>query len=213
MACLAAFVIFIFALLLYKPARYDPLKVAPAGYKQRQVSTYLTHELLPQLYNGAQRGKPFDLIVIQKGLNDVIARSKWPKESGDARFSAPAVLFVPDSIVLMGTVVLKGMQLVVTIVLKASLDREGLLNLQAAKVKVGAMNITLLAKVIAKRMYQQRIAAAPIDKEDLQAQIVAALLNDEPFEPVFKVEDRKVRVEKITIMQEKLILRLVPVSD
>ena len=216
LADLAAAIV-IFALLLYKPARYDPIKVTPAG--NNQVSTYLTHELLTQLYNGAQRGKPFDLVVTQEGINDIVIRSKWPRESDGITFSAPAVLFVPDGIILMGTANVKRVKFVVTIVLTAKLNEEGLLNLQVAKVKVGAMSITPLAKVMAKRMYQQRLATSPIDKEDLRAKIAASLLNDEPFEPVFKVKDvfekegEKVRIKKITIKQQTLILRLAPVSD
>ena len=201
----------IVVLLLYKPGRYHPIKIDPA--QGRQVSTYLTHDLLAPIHNAAQPGEPFDLTVTQEGINDIIARSRWPRESGDARFSAPAVLFVPDSIVLMGTVALKGVEFVVTIVLEPTLDEQGLLNLRAAKLKVGAMNITLLAKVIAKRMYQQRIEAVPIDKEDIGAKIAASLLNDEPFDPVFEIEGDKLRIEKVTIRKQELILHLIPLPD
>ena len=45
------------------------------------------------------------------------------------------------------------------------------------------------------------------------SQLSASLLNTEPFEPVFKVEDKKVRIEKITITQGKLTVRLAPASD
>lgn len=209
--------IVIFALLLYKPARYNPPDIGPAGNK-RQVSPYLTHELLPQLYNGAQREEPFELIVTQKGINEIITWSEWPKESEDIRFSAPVVFFAPESIEVMGTVNMKGVDLVVTAVVEPRVDEAGLLNLRVAKVKIGAMNITPVARMIAKRMYAQRLATMPIDTEDLGAKIAGSLLNDEPFEPVFDIadifenENKKLRIEKITIMQEKLILRLVPAS-
>ena len=204
-----AVTIVILVLLLYKPARYNPPDVAC----DKQVSPYLTHELLPQLYNGAQHQEPFELIVTQKGINDIVARSKWPKESNGIRFSSPEVFFVPESIVLMGTAFVGGVEFVVTVAAEPSLDEEGLLNLRVAKVKVGAMNITPLAKLIAKRMYSERLATTDIDAEDLRTQIAASLLNDEPFEPVFKIEDKKVRVEKINITQEKLTIRLTPVFD
>ena len=205
--------IVILILLLYKPARYDPSEPAPADNKQGQVSPYLTHELSPQLYNGVQRDQPFDLIVTQEGINDIIAHSKWPKKSDGISFFAPVVLFVPDSIVLMGTANIKGVQFVVTIVAEPGLDDQGFLNLQVTKVKVGAMNITLLAGVVAKRMYQQQLATTPIDTKDLGAQIAASILNDKPFKPVFKLEGKKVRIEKITITQGKMTIRLAPASD
>ncbi len=201
----------IFALLLYTPGLYNPAGNNPDGYKRGQVHPYLTH-LSSELYNGAQRGKPFELVVTQKGINEIITWSRWPKESEGIMFSAPAVLFVPGSIILMGTAHIKGVEFVVTIMLEPRVNEQGLLNLQVAKVKVGAMNITPLAKMMAKKMYAQRLAAMPIDTEALTTKIAGALLNDEPFEPILRVENKKVRVEKITIAQEKSILHLVPAS-
>ncbi len=213
-----AVAIVILFLLLYRPARYKPHDIAPTGNNQKEISPYLTNVLLPQLYNGAQRQEPFDLVVIQKGINETIARFQWPRESNGIILSAPTVFFVPESIILMGTANIKGVDIVVTVVAKPSLDEEGLLNLQVEKVKIGAMNITPVAKLLAKRMYTERLATIPVDTENLRAKIAGSLLNDEPFEPVFNIKDifddvdKKVRVEKITITQEKLTIRLVPAS-
>jgi hypothetical protein len=201
----------VFALLLYTPGLYHPPATGSTSYKKGQVHPYLTH-LSSEFYNGAQRGEPFELVVTQNGINEIITSSRWPKESEGIIFSAPAVFFVPGSIVLMGTAHIKGVEFIVTIALEPKVDEQGLLNLEVAKVKIGAMNITPLAKMMAKRMYAQRIATLPIDTEALQTKIAGSLLNDEPFEPVFKVEGKKVRVEKITIAEEKSILHLVPAS-
>ena len=210
--------IIILALLFYKPARYRLPDNFPAGNNQNEISPYLTNVLLPQLHNGAQRDEPFDLDISQKGINETIARFKWPRESNGVVLSAPTVFFVPDSIVLMGTASIRGAELVVTVVAKPRLDEEGLLLLQVDKVKIGAMNITPLARMLAKRMYTERVESMPVDLHDLRAKIAASLLNEEPFEPVFNIKDifddvdKKVRVEKITITQKKLSVRLAPVS-
>ena len=196
-------------LLLYKPGRYEP----PEATYNKQVSPYVTHELLPHIYNNAQLGEPFELTIIQNKTKDIVGLTEWPKQSDVIMVSAPEVFFVADGIVLMGTVAAGGVEFVVTFVLEPRLDREGLLNLRVAKVKVGAMNITPLARMVAKKMYAQRLATTNIDREDLRAQIAASLLNDEPFEPVFKIEDKKVRVEKISITEGKLTIRLAPASD
>ena len=66
--------------------------------------------------------------------------------------------------------------------------------------------------MMAKKMYAQRLATMPVDTDALTTKIAGALLNDELFEPVLPVENKKVRVEKITIAEEKSILRLVPAS-
>lgn len=202
----------IFALLLYRPGRYKPADFSSGNYKRGEVSPYLTHQIGPAFNKGVQYREPFELVVAQKGINDIITRGNWPMESEGILLYAPAVLFVPGAVVLMGTADIKGMEFVVTIELEPKIDEQGLLNLRVAKVKVGAMNITPLAKMMAKKMYMQRINALDVDTEAVQTKIAASLLNDEPFEPVFSIDDKKVRIEKITVDKEKLLLRLVPAS-
>ena len=201
-------------LLLYRPAGY----AKPMIVDDRQVSPYLTHEILPRLYNGAQRQEPFDLVITQKGINDVVVRSKWPRRADGISFFAPEVFFLPGKIVLIGIAAASGIEFIVTVVIEPRLDEQGLLNLGVAKVKIGAVNITPAARVIAKRMYGQRPAETNIKAENLPAKVTASLLSSEPFEPVFNIkgilenEDKKVRVEKITITKKKLVLRLAPAS-
>ena len=209
LAAASAAVIIVFAMLFHKPSYYKPLDFT--GSKEESV--YLTHQLGPELYNGAQMQEPFELVVTQSGINDIVARREWPQEFGSVRISAPMVFFAPDSIVLMGTVFMEGAEFVGTVVAEPRLDAEGLLNLQVVSVKMGAVDITPLAKVLAERICQQQFADANIGAEDVQAQVAASLLDGKPFKPVFEIEDKKVRVDKITIEQKKLTIRLVPVFD
>jgi hypothetical protein len=202
----------IFALLLYRPGRYKPADFGSGSDRRKEVSLYLTNNLLPAIHNGSQYREPFELVVTQKGINDIIIRGNWPMESEGVLLYAPAVLFVPGTVVLMGTVDVKGVEFVVTIELEPKINEQGFLNLHVGKMKVGAMNITPLAKMMAKKMYMQRINALDVDTEAVQTKIAASLLNDEPFEPVFRIDDNRVRIEKITVAKEKLLLRLVPAS-
>lgn len=209
LAVVSAIVIAVSALLLHRPSSYKPLDFAHS----KEVSLYLTHQFLPELYNGLQYQEPFNLVVTQRGINDIVARSGWPQKFDGVSFSAPMVLFVPARVVLMGTVSIKGAEFVGTVIAEPRLDAEGLLNLQVVSVKLGAVDITPLAGVLAKRIYQRGFAATGIDTEDFWARVTASLLNGEPFEPVFKIEDKKVRLEKITLEPEKLTIRLIPVFD
>jgi len=202
----------IFAFLLYRPGRYKPVKLGSDNYRPEEVSRYLTNDLLPKIYNGAQRGKPFEVVITQEGLNDIITRANWPMEWGGVMFYAPAALIVPNTLVFMGTVNAKGVEIIVTIELEPEINEQRLLNLQVSKLKVGAINVTPLARMIAKKMYTQALATMAVDKKALQTKIVASLLNDEPFEPVFRIDNKSVRIEKITIAEEKLHLRMIPAS-
>jgi hypothetical protein len=199
----------ILALLFYKPSRYKKLGADPVNYKPGQVNSYLTY-LLSELYNGAQKGQPFELIVIEDAINETISQSNLPMEAEGVTFSLPVVRFVPPSVVLMGTASIKGAEFIVTIEVEPSVDQKGLMNLLVTKIKIGAMNITPLAKIIAKKMYQNRIATESIDLDDIRTKIAGSLLNDEPFEPVFRIEDKKVRLKSVTVTLGKLILHFVP---
>jgi len=200
----------VLALLLYKPSHYRVVGPGGGAYEDGQVHPYLSHELLPDFYNGAQRGKPFELVVVEDKINEAIAG--WSEESEGVSLSAPSVVFLPGRVVLMATANIRGAKLVVSAVLEPKIDEQGLLNLGVAKLKVGAMNIIFLAKIMAKRMYQHRLATVRVDTEDMRTMIAASLLNNQPFEPIFKGEDKKVRLEEIIITRGKLTLRFVPAS-
>ena len=202
----------VLTLLLHRPGRYAPADIDSFDHDPNQVSPYLTHELSPQFYNGAQRGEPFELVITQEGINEIVAGWGWPRVSQGAMLYAPAVLFVPNSVVLMGTVSIKGIEFIVTIGLAPKINEDGLADLRITEVKVGAMDITPLAKLIAKKMYAKRIDTVHVDTKAIETKIAASLLNGESFEPVFKVEKQKVRIEKITVEKEKLTARLVPAS-
>lgn len=199
-------------LLLYRPGRYNPVDYDSYGYEQGQVSPYLTHELSPNLYNNSQRGEPFELIITQDGVNEIVAGLGWPKYSEGVMLYAPAVLFVPGTIVLMGTADVKGVELVITIELEPMINKQKMLNLHVAKVKIGAVNVTWPARMMGKKMYAERLGMLAVDTEALQTKIVASLLNEEAFDPVFRIEKNKIRIEKITVDKEKLIARLIPAS-
>jgi len=201
----------VFALLVYRPGRYDPADFDSYGHEPGQVSPYLTHELSPQVYNNSQRGEPFDLVITQDGINEIVAGLGWPKYSEGIMLYAPAVLFMPGTVVLMITANIKDVELIITIELEPKIDEQKLLHLHVEKVKVGAVPIPL-ARMMGKKMYTERLAMMQVDTEALQTKIVGSLLNEEAFDPVFSVEDNKVRVEKITVYKEKLTARLVPAS-
>lgn len=202
----------VFCLLRYRPGHYAP-DPNLAYYESGQVSTYLTHKLSPQFYDGLQLGEPFELIVTQEGLNEIISMADWPKESEGVMLYSPAALFIPGIVVLMGTANVKGVEFVITIELKPEIADDGFFNLQITKIKVGAMNITSLAKIAAKKMYADKLAEFQTDAEELQAKIAASLLDDAPFEPVFKINGKKVRVDNIAVGQGQLIIRFVPVLN
>lgn len=216
---------FVLAVLFYRPSQYNPTVNEPSVENRRKVPRYISHELLPAFYNDAQTGKPFDLVVDQDKMNETIALQKWPQESQGITFSSPVLLFVPGQaqgrrsgqetgrIIFMGTASIEGADFVVTIEIEPTIDEQGLLDLEVVKVKIGAMNITPLARIVARQMYEKRLETVPVDTERILAKIAAALLADEPFEPVFEAHDKLVRIEKIMVEQGRLTARIVPAPE
>ena len=206
-AALASVLAIFIVMLLYKPAGLFNNTRPPA---EEDVNKYITHVLSPRLYNGAQRQEPFDVTIPQNKTTAIVDLAEWPWESDGLRFSAPNIFFATDSLVVIGTVSIKDIDFAVTIVTKPAIDENGLLNFHLANVKIGTVNITPFAKMIGRKAYSDQTADKDFDTEKPGAKIADSLLNDKPFEPVFKIEDKKVRVEKITLELKKLTISFVP---
>jgi uncharacterized protein YpmS len=146
--------------------------------------------------------------VLDEKLNEAIADQRWMSEG--VALAAPQVFFVPGRVILMGTADVEGAKFIVSIELSPRINEQGLLDLPVEKVKVGAMNITPLAKMMARKMYQEQVQTNAVDMENVGAKIAAALLNAQPFDPVVEVDDAWVRLKSLTLTQGKLSALFVP---
>lgn len=203
---IAAVLILILLLVSHRPGVYRP--ALPTG--DDKPSRYLTHVLLPGLYNGAQLGEPFELVVTQEGINDIIAHSNWPVRVKEITFSGLQVVLSPGQVLMMATANVKDIHFVLTAELNPIIDENGLLTLHVAAVKIGTLNITALAKIIAGKIYSHRLGEAGANLEDLSVRITRSLINDEPFEAVFEFEDANLRIEKLDVLRQEIAVRLVP---
>ena len=112
----------------------------------------------------------------------------------------------------MGATEMGGVEFVVSVVFEPAIDGEGLLNLHVSKIKVGAVNVTPFAKRFARQMYFEQMGGAD-GAFSVGERAVVSLIYDRGFEPVFEVEDKKVRMEGITIREGELLVRFVPVAE
>ncbi len=195
-------------LLVNTPSEYKPSVIDPSTYQPGQIHPYLTR-LSSDFYNGAQEQEPFDFVVEQDLFNGAIA--DWFEQADGVSLYAPAVVFDKGRVVFMATADLRGFEFVVTIALEPHIDSEGLMSLNVSKVKVGSMALTPIAKVIAGRMYQERIAQGDFDAEHWRARLAAGLLNAEPFDPILKAEDKEIRVREVSAEGGTLRVRFAPV--
>jgi hypothetical protein len=204
-----AVAIIVLLLLFHRPSAYKPLAGMTDANDPDRVDRYLTR-LSSDLYNGAQTQAPFDLVVLEEGINRAIGPQRWSEPGAEAAFARPRVAFTPKGLTLMGEAELKGTSFVVTLGIEPRINDQGLLNLGVTKVTVGALGLTPVARMLARRMYAQRLADGPVDTEDLRAQIAASLLNDQPFDPVLQVRNRRIRLKSMELQKGQIVLRFVP---
>ncbi len=197
----------VIGLLVYRPSRYHPVAPAPNSDGET-VHPYLHRDLASTFYNKAQERRPFEMAVLDQKLNEAIADKKWQSEG--VLLSSPQVLFAPGRVVLMGMADVEGAGFVVTIELAPKMNEQGYLDLAIEKVKVGAMNVTPLAKMMARKMYQEQIGTGAIDMDNLATKIVAALLTGQPFEPLLELDGKWVRLKSFDITQGKLTTQFIP---
>ncbi len=202
-----AVTLLVIALLLHRPGGYNPSARGP--YDPDEVHPYWL-KLSSQFYNGVQRGNPFEIVVRQEPLNEAVAQADWPKEAEGVMLYAPAVVFEPNNVVLMGTADIEGVKLIVTVEIAPYIDETGFFHLDVATVKVGAVNVTPLAKMMAKKNYHERVGPEGIETDNLLNTVIISLLTGQSFDPVVLAEDRRARLTTCTVGQQTLTLHFFP---
>lgn len=191
-------------LIGYKPTAYKPLQPV----KPEQVSLYLTHELGPDFFNRVQQDTPFELIVEQQGLNDIISRLDWIQQLGPLSLQQPAIIFENRSILLMGTLQYKGLSSVLSIVAYPTMDANQQICMNIQSVRLGMMPVTTLVAHLSQQVFDANRDGFKDDPE--VEKIVQSIIRNEPFDPVFRISDRRVRITHFTIENNVLKLTLLP---
>ena len=195
----------------------------PAGFSSYvppvetdQVSPYLTHYLGPNIHNNIQLDEPFEIVVPQEGINEIIAEEdllgwKWPVQFGKVIISRPHAVFAPNAIRLMGKVDILGFDTVITLCANPTLDKDGKLLLNLQYVRAGSLDISFLVKKTIKKIIEGKLD--DVDEPYWLRDILAACQDNKPFDPIFPtVYDKYIKLIKSEIGKNKLILIFEPSS-
>lgn len=188
----------------YTPRAYQPKPVSHPD----QVSPYLTHKLGPDFLNQVQLDKPFELVVEQDGLNDIIAHQPWIEQFDGFSFTDPVVLFDSNTIYLMGTLNYKAVSSVVTVIAFPQMNPDGNIFLNIQSIRLGVVPVTTLVSYLAKKGFDQ--SRDCFEGEPELEEMVRAIIYNEPFKPAFKISDRMVRITQFTIQPKTLTLKFEP---
>jgi len=193
-------------LVWHKPHAYQPLYPD----NPEQVSLYLTHQLGPDFFNQIQLDKPFELLIEQTGLNDIVSRLPWPQQFGEVSFSDPVLTFSPDTIVLMGHLEISNVSSILTIICSPVMSGDGKICLNIRTIRLGMVPVTTLIAALAQNVFDGNRQAFSEDPQ--AAAIVQAIIHNEAFDPVFWISDYKVRITGFSINPGILNVNLHPVN-
>ncbi len=189
--------------------------VLPENSDSNEVSPYLTHYLAPEFWNTVQKDEPFEIVVSQDGLNDVISRDSivdggWPVEYNFIRVYAPQMKFETDQITILGKAVYNEMEVYLKALGSAKLTEEGLMKIGIDDIYAGKINVRNFVLATAKKQFQE--LHPDVNSLSYDAKIAYGIINDQPFEPVFQIADRKVKVSRLDLKDGKIVIEFTPVE-
>jgi uncharacterized protein YpmS len=201
-------VLLAFVMITHRPKYYAPLRITD----QQQISVYLSNYLMPEIYNNSQLDDPFEVIITEEGLNDIIARWRQPLKFNNITFTDPQAILTQKQIIIMATAQTSFTNLILTISITPAINSSGRLNLHIDDVSLGEAGITTLTKSIGKKAFTDWLSLTAAEPNDIVAQVCRSLLYDEPFDPVFKLDDKSLRISKIKLEKKKITVLLLPLS-
>ena len=202
-AGLAALLFVLWFVGLFRTPRYYRAVKPVTG---EQVSQYLTNHILPELHNKSQYDQPFDLVLSEQGINDIIARHVDSNSLLQSGLSDISVVFKKGRILLIGKTVYYGFDFIVTLVLKPGIDKKGQFFLCVSEVQAGSSRIPFIGEAVKRRILRELTDFLNKNIADS----TEALLNNHRIEPVFSLNHRRLRVDKITIQDKELMIHFLP---
>jgi hypothetical protein len=198
--------VFWFVGLFRTPPYYRPVKFIADG----NMSQYLTNYILPELNNKSQYGQPFDLVISETGINDIIVRHIDADSLQQANLSDLSVAFRRGRILLTGKTVYYGIDFIVTLVLKPYIDKEGYFLLKESQIEAGRSRIPFAGEAVKRKVLEGLVRF--INNLGI-GDFNEASLNNRRIEPVFSLNHRRHRIEKITVGDKELIIHFLPQLD
>ncbi|MBU1260852.1 MAG: hypothetical protein KKE31_00450 [Planctomycetes bacterium] len=199
--------IFLFVFWLIRlfsiPSYYRTFKSVSDG----QVSLYLTNYILPELHNKSQYGRPFDLVISQDGINDIITRHIDANSLQQSGFSDLSVTFKKGRMLLTGKTSYWGFDFVTTAVLRPYIDKKGYFRPGVSKILAGKSGLPFADEIVKRKILYK---LASISDDSNIAGVVGILFGGDKTEPVFTLNHTKLRIEKITVRKREITINFIP---
>ena len=202
----AVFLIFLFLFwltgLFKTPSNFRHVKPISDG----NMSQYLTNYILPQLYNKLQYDQPFDLVISEPGLNDIIVRHIDANSLRRANLSDLSVTLKKGRILLTAKTAYYGFDFIMTLVLKPYIDKNGYFSLKKSQIEAGESLIPFAGDAVKRKIIEglagffNNLKVSDFNEASFDAKI----------EPVFSLNHQKHRIDKITVQDKELTIHFLP---
>lgn len=191
-------------LLCYTPKAYKPDLMRNTDHPR----LYLSHELAPRFFNQIQQNEPFELLISQPGLNEIINQLNWPQLIGDMSFSDPYIIISDQSILLMGTLTYEGVSSVLSITLFPTINADGTMNMNIQSVRLGMVPVKNLITKLAQMAFDDN--QHYFEEDPKVGETIQAIINNEAFDPIFWFPEQWIRISDVSLGKGSLKLKLAP---
>ena len=204
LACAVVLLIaFWFVGLFKQPRHYKTVRPSTDNH----ISQYLSNYIVPQIHNKSQYDQPFDLVISEAGVNDIIAAQIDANSLKRSNISDLSVTFKPGKIYLTGKTTYAGFDFVITMILKPYIDSQGRLFINASKIQAGKSRIPFAAEAVKRKILYE---LAGISGDADTAAVFASLLASDGIKPEFSINHRKLCVDEIAVRDQNLLLHFNP---
>ncbi|MFA6186327.1 MAG: hypothetical protein WC770_03820 [Phycisphaerae bacterium] len=202
-----AFIVFLIALwiidLFKTPANFRKVKPIQGEH----ISLYLSNYIMPELHNKSQYNEPFDLVLSQAGVNEILARHIDPNTLAKVGLSDLSARFKKGEIVLTAKTNYKGFNFIVSMTIEPRIDKNEKLVPGIGNFEVGRSSLPFVAGVIKKKIINSLSENFNAEKNN---EFINTVLTTGKIDPVFNINHSKLRIEKITVQNEELRIHFLP---
>jgi hypothetical protein len=171
-----------------------------------QISQYLSNVILPQFYNKSQIPEPFEIVFEQEGINEIISRHIKAEDLKRWGFSDISITFISGRVLLVGKTKYHGFDFIVTAVFKPDINEKGF-NAGLKTIKAGISEIPFGPKILSDRILY-KLAGGGWQSDAVH--YAGVLFSDNRMPAEFKFDHRNIKIKKISVENEKLIITFLP---
>jgi hypothetical protein len=206
------FLIFAAILIIFGGIWFNGLFKVPTHFRtvqivdSNEVSQYLTNVVLTQFYNKSQIPEPFDVVLTQDGVNEIISKFLTNDMLKKWNFSDISITFERGQILLTGKTVYRGHDFIVTAVFTPRINGKGF-NAGFSKMFAGTSRLPFAKRILRDRILY-KLAGTKIESDAIH--YAGIIFSENHIPPQFEFNHRNIKVQQINIEDKKLTIRFLP---